>query len=121
MVHGLTRSFSCELCTKRTWNRIQMIKHKTSAHDISEVKICDVPNESDSTCPVCKKGFRSTKIRDMHFKYSKKCNPIKRNVQSEKLSIDKRDVPKETDQNTLNEFERSIPPKDEGIYLRANT
>ena len=92
-IHGLKRAFSCELCTKKTWNRIQMDKHKTTTHN-------DVPksNESDSTCPVCRKSFKSARIRDRHFKYNKICNPMRNMQNMQKFNGGKNNIHKKKDQ-----------------------
>ena len=70
-----------------------MDKHKTATHDSSETSDVPQPNESDSTCPVCKKSFKSARIKDLHFKFNKKCNPS-RNMQKEKSTLGKSNIPK---------------------------
>ena len=77
-----------------------MDKHKTATHDSSETSDVPQPNESDSTCPVCKKSFKSARIKDLHFKFNKKCNPA-RNMQKEKFTLGKSNIPKMKNQKEI--------------------
>ena len=77
-----------------------MDKHKIATHDSSETSDVPQPNESDSTCPVCKKSFKSARIKDLHFKFNKKCNPA-RNMQKEKSTLGKSNIPKMKNQKEI--------------------